>query len=492
MAAHLLNVPLEVLLQITSYLTTPQYGYLRRTCKQLEALLFGAFAREFFSKRQFALVKFSLQALLDIANSRLGPSLTHLIIHLERPYATRIATRYTSMTPAPILSGKTAVQANEYQAECIDHLEFIMTGEDVDMLSDAIKLLPNLETVGMRDFHSVTRSRDSTAWNSYGCPTFLERTGRRLEIPVIGRGPEYTSHVFLTILRAIGNAAVSGHGSPDLTRLEVLLHHCHISDQSFKIPDRFDAAISLALGKLTSIFLDSLGGEEPYILVADCGGRADPIIGSGYFLSRFLVKAPALEHLRLNFQSYDRDSTQRLLSWLADALESPNLGTASPLASLAAANALKRLPSHFPPTPKFSNLQHLDIGMATVTERILIDLYQNYKSTLQGISLHKITLEGTNEAKVNYWGRLCNALAKSNLELKMLRLSYVKQRTLGHPIRNCEVTFKGSRNKSVKEWRGSAFSQAIKDVIEDMESVWDKSDSEDDDDSMDDDSSDMM
>lgn len=369
-------------------------------------------------------------------------------------------------------------------------MEFITTGHDVEMLSDAMKLLPNLETIGMRDFHSTQRSRDSTVWNSYGSPTFQERTGRRLEIPHITRGPEYTGHVFLTILQAIGNAAVSGCNRPDITRLEVLLHSCQISDQSFKIPSRFDAAISLALSKLTTIFLDSLGGEEPYILVGDVGGRTNPIVGSGYFLSRFLVKAPTLERLRLNFQSYGDDSTQRFLSWLADAREPPTDGTASPLGSLAEANASGSLPAHFPPTPKFPNLQYLDIGMATVTERILLDLYRNYKSTLQGISLHKVTLEGTHEAKINYWARLCNAIAKANLELKTIRLSYIKQKTRGHPVRNCDISFRGSRNRSVKDWRGSAFSQAIKDIIEDMESLWDDSDSEDDDESMDDDDDD--
>lgn len=205
--APLLNVPLEVLLQITSHLTTPEYGYLRRTCKQLEALLFGAFAREFFSKRQFALVEFSLQALLDIAKSRLGPSITHLIIHLERPYTTRIPTRYAGITRGQLPSGKIAAQANQYQAECIGHMEFMKTGRDVEMLSDAMKLLPNLETIGMRDFHSTQRSRDSTCWNSYGSPTFLQRTGHRLDLPLMTRGPEYTGHVFLTILQAIGNVA---------------------------------------------------------------------------------------------------------------------------------------------------------------------------------------------------------------------------------------------------------------------------------------------
>ncbi|KAJ8110096.1 hypothetical protein ONZ43_g5964 [Nemania bipapillata] len=205
---HLLNIPLEVLLQITSYLTTPEYGYLRETCKQLEALLFRAFAREFFSKRQFALMEFSIQALVDIAKSRFGPTLTHLIIHLEHPYAAQ------RRSQRPPISLHASVHTNHtlYLEEYLNHVEFVTTGLDAEILSEAIKHLPNLETIGMRDFRSGSRHRDNTVWNSYGCPTFVAKTGCGLELPVTGtrdRGHEYISHVFLTILRAIGTAAHS-------------------------------------------------------------------------------------------------------------------------------------------------------------------------------------------------------------------------------------------------------------------------------------------
>jgi hypothetical protein len=199
--AHILNIPLEVLLQITSYLTTPEYGYLRGTCKRLEALLFRDFAREFFSKRQFALIEFSIQALVDIAKSRFGPSLTHLIIHVEHPSAILPRLQMPSVSQSP-------AQTNQYLTEYFNHEEFVTTGLDAEMLSTAIKHLPNLETIGMRDIYSRQRHRDNTNWHSYGCPTFRAKTG--LDVSVVGpqcRGQEYISHVFLTILRAIGNAA---------------------------------------------------------------------------------------------------------------------------------------------------------------------------------------------------------------------------------------------------------------------------------------------
>lgn len=131
----LLNIPLEVLLQITSYLTTPDYGNFRGACKKLEADLFGAFAKEFFSKRQFALVEFSIQALVDISKSRLGPYLKHVIISLQHP----------QYIPDRSTDAEHAVQHNHYHAEFLSHRDLTNTGLDVEMLSEAFKHLPNLE-----------------------------------------------------------------------------------------------------------------------------------------------------------------------------------------------------------------------------------------------------------------------------------------------------------------------------------------------------------
>ncbi|KAI0449328.1 hypothetical protein F5B21DRAFT_494714 [Xylaria acuta] len=467
--ADLLNIPLEVLLQITSYLTTPEYGYLRRTCKQLEALLFGAFAREFFSKRQFALVEFSIQALVDIAKSRLGPSLTHLIIHAEHPCSHYPA----SITIAP---REKAVQDNRYRAECINHMEFITTGLDVEMLSDAIKHLPNLETVGIRDFHSRNRSRDNTVWHSYGCPTFLKQTIHPLVLPntsrgYIGtrhRGTEYIGHIFLTLLRAIGNTEVSGQGS-NVTRVEVLLHSSQLPDQTFKIPDRFQAVVSSALNKLETIFLDGLSESILDFVVDGVGDTTDPIIGLGYFLSRFLVKLPALQHLRLNFQACDSRSTERILLWLANTAD-----------SRPSAQDSGDLPAHFPPAPNFPNLKNLDIGMATVSESVLLDLYKNYKSTLRGVSLHKIKLACKHDTRGNLWARLCNEMVAADLQLQTLGLSYLTQASGDHNACSGQVTFKESRNKYVKTWRGSTFSQSVKDITDEMESYWERKREDDD------------
>jgi hypothetical protein len=60
--------------------------------------------------------------------------------------------------------------------------------------------------------------------------------------------------------------------------------------------------------------VDGLNDQYPAFLVGD---PAAPQRATGYFLSRFLIKAPALEHLRLNFQTWEMTSTEKLLLWLA-------------------------------------------------------------------------------------------------------------------------------------------------------------------------------
>ncbi|KAI0206442.1 hypothetical protein F4808DRAFT_455200 [Astrocystis sublimbata] len=442
--AGLLHVPLEILIQITSHLTTPEYGYLRRSCKRLEALLFGAFAREFFSKRQFALVEFSIQALVDISNSRLASSLTHLVIHIEHP---------SIMTPGvPTREGHAeAVRNNRTRAACIDHREFVKTGADVEMLTDALKRLPNLETVGIRDFHSANRSRDNTVWHSYGYPTFLKETSQSNFGFTGGRREylgTYVGHIFMALLRAIGN----------------------VEDLAFKIPACYQTKVSLALNKLQDVFLDGLSTnlDDFTVVNNDVGAHTALRSASGYFLSRLLVQLSDLRHLRLNFQGYENSecTPEAFLVWLADT-------RLAPLDAAATGQDNDELPAHFPPAPNFPNLQHLDLGMATVSENELLALYKRYKTTLRGISLHKITLQCGQETKANLWARLCNKMAAADLRLGTVTLSTLGQRyRTDQAIVSGRVTFKGSRNNSVKTWRGSTFSQSVKDITDDMESNW--------------------
>ena len=67
-ASDLLRLPPELMLHISTYLTTIELGSFRLTCKDVERNLFKSFALEFFTKRQFMITQFSLEALAGIAN----------------------------------------------------------------------------------------------------------------------------------------------------------------------------------------------------------------------------------------------------------------------------------------------------------------------------------------------------------------------------------------------------------------------------------------
>lgn len=127
---------------------------------------------------------------------------------------------------------------------------------------------------------------------------------------------------------------VSG-SNPKLTRLEILLHTTMLPDHYLRISDRFDANISLALVKLKTIFLDGLCDSGKHLYVS---GEELMIHAPGYYLSRFLAKATNLEHLRLNFQSYLEDATEKVLVWLADARGISMSATTNVTTSLELAN----------------------------------------------------------------------------------------------------------------------------------------------------------
>ena len=88
------EMPLEVFLQVSSYLTTPDLCSLRRTCKRTEAWLFDTFSHDFFTRKQFMLTELSLQTLIDISNHpTLSQCLSHVIIGLDN---------YDDSRPPPI------------------------------------------------------------------------------------------------------------------------------------------------------------------------------------------------------------------------------------------------------------------------------------------------------------------------------------------------------------------------------------------------------
>ncbi|KAH9887767.1 hypothetical protein F4778DRAFT_755990 [Xylariomycetidae sp. FL2044] len=470
----LLGMPLEVVLNITDYLTTPDYGRLRATCKHLEMSLFKSFAKEFFTKRQFILTEFSLRALVDISRSRFAEFVQYLIITLERP----LTPSFHSFHPDDLAEPANARKSNRFIEEVNSHLELIDTGYDLELMTEALPNLTNLVTIGMRDFNSHGRFRDDgdNKWHSYGVPTFLEQTSSPQDRPrnagILmsdinrGSGESYVCHVFLTILRALANTAA--HVQP--LRFEVILRYCQVPDRVFHLPRHLEAKIAPVLERLEALYLD-LETHRRQVMVA---GKSRPESFAGYFLFGFLLKTSSLQHLRLNFKGYDSAEAAAFLAHLA---KDPPMQSAT-----AGSNNILPLPGGLPlplKCPDFPNLKQLDIGMVNVSESILIDVFNRYKATLRSISLHRVNLavpaERTRE-KINWWSRFCQRLSKLDFAFTTISFSDLGQVYRGGRVD--KVYFSpdpmnpGNLNATKKSWRGMDTASALKDFGNEMSIRW--------------------
>ncbi|KAI1458059.1 hypothetical protein F4805DRAFT_155456 [Annulohypoxylon moriforme] len=481
---RLLKVPPEVLLHISSYLPTSDYGNLRCVCRQIEKSLFKAFAREFFTKRQFMLTEFSLQALVDISKSRFGPSLTYLIISLERPNASVL---HHQGTNGGIQDFNEALKHNKFYEECISHQTLVSSGHDVELLAEALHNLPKLQTIGLRDFCSPGRSHDGEhkVWRTYGAPTFEEETNSHLDLPRFIRPPNapqerhasYISHTFLAMLQALGKAK-EVQQPPGL---EVILRNCYLPAPAFNIPRYLEPAISPVLQDLKVLFLD-LGPISFSKLTINNAGRFEGFTYTGYLLAKFLAKTPSLQHLRLNFRDCNPTEAKGILQWLAHVPISPGTSQASTLnlSEGQGTNGMRDLGNireRFPklPTPVFPHLEKLDIGMVTLGLPLLLQVLKRYKSSLRTISLHKVILDSQPthaSGKVNLWSTFFSRITK--FDLNAVNLSYVRQKYNNNPLL---VEFRPPNhgpitNPFAKGWSGFDLERASQEFIESMIIQW--------------------
>jgi hypothetical protein len=140
--ASLLTIPLELLIAVSSFISTPDLGALRLTCKQIEKSLYEWFSKEFFTKKQFMLTHQSLQALFDISkHASFSQKLSHVII-ATNVYANK-----------PLFFTDNDAAARWFQG-CEDQRALLNTGVDREMLTESFKNLKNLQTVGIRDFNN--------------------------------------------------------------------------------------------------------------------------------------------------------------------------------------------------------------------------------------------------------------------------------------------------------------------------------------------------
>ncbi|KAK6584283.1 hypothetical protein PZA11_002507 [Diplocarpon coronariae] len=470
-ASPLANVPIEVLLNITPHLKTPDYCNLRLTCKQIENKVLDSFVREFFTKRQFMFSEFSLQALIGISNSRFSGSLSHVIFGVDDPG------RSAPSPPSDEILGTELrdmlEEGNQALLGSLDAASFLSTGMDVDMIAEAFANFKNLETIGIRDFNSRSRHRDFPhhAWKSYGSTTVEEQNGRPFWSPHQTLGVEshaFLGRIFLKVLRGAGKALEIAARSPESVmgieaiassrplRLQVALRNLKISDTMLSLPRYLQPSVRPVLAHLRTLYLDLGPGDHYMRVVTNNRSVQSPC----YFLMKLLAETIELEHLRLNFKDGNtrgHGAGEEALEWLST---HPGPPTGMSNESLID-----------PPAPiTWRYLRQIDIGFCKVQASTLLKIARKYRSTIRVISLHEVTLIHTDacpaEDRINLWATFFERLSALDLNLKGLNMSRLRLLLCNRVDRIRSVTFKYSKDPDTKNWAGTDTQSGLRDFRE--------------------------
>lgn len=481
----ILKVPLEILLRITSHLLTPDLGRLRLTSQHFYRSLDPTFIKEFFTKKQFMITDGSLQALIDISNSRLGPCLRFLQIGLDR-------------FPENAARGS-ADQARGARAYQLSGNQFTLlsTGHHRDMLVEAFRNLKNLEDVVIRDFNSAKRLRDgpNARWNSYGVTTLFEETGVRLLQGSMGGtwhsdlSSQYAGQIFAAVIDALGKAEARPKG------IEVMSRHGNpVRGFAFNIPTYAEPSIFPVLNNLEKLHLDidlswcfaTVGAFDPSS-TSSRPDLADPMI------CKFLLNCTSLKKLRINERGNGQQGIAFLLAWMGHDSNAPSTSPAPPSAMPNQANAASQAVAVVPIlSPTFSHLEELNLGSMIVEAGFILKIVRKFAKSLKRLELWRVTLTrrpithtSGGPPKINFWAKF---LAKLQ-DIPNLELHHVKfgQCTQSWYNRSPRVPVVFADRKSTIEYTGPDWKHFVEAAIPKIEVQWpeqhsDESPDEDDED----------
>jgi hypothetical protein len=439
LGSGLVQIPLEILIRITYFITTKDLGSVRLTCKALEQNLFNFFSHEFFRKKQFMVSTDSLQALIDISqHPSLSPFLKHVIITTDRP------------SQAHWVADRNNEARARLELANADHMHLMATGGLRDMLAEAFANLNNLETVDIRDFNAHSRNRDGrgTQWRSWGATTLAAATNAPIiAMPRMDHDP-YSSQLFSAVTAALATAQARPKS------LEVLIRSSSwmtfgLHDTAFYFPPRIEASMASLLANLKSLHLT---------LAFTHNSRMRP-----FMFQKFLSLTKNLTWLRLNFDKTGVADQEELFSWLA------LKDTQSPNAPFDMAPI--RLP----------HLERLDFGSVEIKAATLLGLVAKFASTLTSVYLRRVCLfdpeNRDRTTKINPWERCLSTLCRlSGLNLRVLDFSQITHSYDGF---QGNVTFKAADAASgvpSRDWRCStnlitldkAIAQAVAAMVSDM------------------------
>lgn len=459
------TIPLEVLLRITDSLKTPDLCSFRLTCRSVEQSLYNTFVTEFFARKQFMVSNFSLQALIDMAKSRLGQ-------HMR---VVQIATDH--FNEANDVSGDEPEQKKRYQELVAEETSLWATSQYVDMLTEAFVSLPNLQDVIIRDCNSKSRSRDGWRheWTSYGAPTVLEETrvklGQRESID--WARPNFPldipSQVFIAVLHALAASDAPLRG------IEVIARNgWRLGNEAFTLPAETEGetGIGPVLARLEKLHLCIESPPPMRPVVSD--GESSPPEAAHERLLAFLAKTSGVKNLRIN-EAFSKDGTLgRLIERMAqtpgsDPSEETFGETSGEKACLSP--ALVVLMPH---------LEELSLGLIDIEAPILLSLIAKFAPSLRTLELWKVHLErdlpadadiGPNLPEISFWPSFFKKLlAIPNLELHHIKAGMLQQQWRGRRERP-RVAFGGSR--ATVAYTGTDWRNFVeKEVLGKLEVLW--------------------
>ncbi|KAG9250277.1 uncharacterized protein F5Z01DRAFT_379623 [Emericellopsis atlantica] len=357
-------IPVEILLTITQYLTTPELCSLRLSCKAIEDRTWNSFTDEYFSRKQFMISPFSLRALISISQqSRLADKIRCLQIGTDQILPLHIE-RVDHESSSSLDS---YLQANDlFAAQAM----LLRTGKQVKLLAEAMRNLPNLEKVVVRDFNSVNkRQKDSvntSKWRSHGA-TISERAGAVVRIRNSSSWgadtDNFTATVFHSVLSALGEAEVSVKSIEQLS-------NDGMDDHSFAL----DLTIS------PEILPVLRGLQRFHVSLSKPNIEQDNIYHYRYFTA-FLQHMPDLRDLRINVHNGHSPEASSLLKWLSLPI----------LAEDTHAN-LDSLPPGLPSPVSLEKLDALSLGFIAAEPESLLSLIAKFAPRLCKLELWKVSL----------------------------------------------------------------------------------------------------
>jgi hypothetical protein len=260
---------------------------------------------------------------------------------------------------------------------------FLNTGGASQLLEDAFSRLPNLRSVGLRDYDGNGRLRDgdTVKWRSYGWSLggSCEHSRQRYAQP---------ESIFHLLLFALDKASVRP------TNLEAFLRKKRMPDRSFD------------LSCLTSDVTSVLSGLRTLLLSLEAAGTFSSQQGfrpTGHIhLQNFLQDTPLLEHLRLNFTNMP--------------ITESSSGDVGPEGFLRWFGIPVGLATKSWPKPiVLEYLTTLDLGMVYVTPKTLLQVVCKC-AKLKALSLWKVTLQHTENRSEHadcVWSRYLPKIGKA-------------------------------------------------------------------------------